>query len=178
MLAFSASLTNRGLPTQVTSQRDVDTLIDSFRADLKALNLWQYYVFDVKGQRQQIKEALDRGQVKPWSGEGIAHKNDVDLARLLKDSGLVQGFGQLGKRYGTTVDPAVAAGIAKAVWVDYRDNHDALADSWTRIIDILNVPQYQEWEEDTKIALDSIKNRLTYARLDEHGPKMGPITAE
>jgi len=49
---------------------------------------------------------------------------------------------------------------------------------WGRIVDVLNVPLYQEWKEDTKIALGNIKSRLKYTRLDEHGPRSGEITRE
>lgn len=177
MMAFSASLKSRGLPSEVHSQKDVDTLIETFRADLKALNLWQYYVLDVKAERQRVKEAIERGQVKPWSGAHVAHKPVADLGPIIKESGNIQGLGKLGKRYGTTVDPSVAAGFVKAAFVNIQGNADALADAWTSVVDVLNVPLYQEWEEDTRIALDSIKNRLTYARLDSNGLKMGPITA-
>ncbi|KAJ8094335.1 bifunctional 4-alpha-glucanotransferase/amylo-alpha-1,6-glucosidase [Marasmius tenuissimus] len=38
------------------------------------------------------------------------------------------------------------------------------------------MPLYQEWEEDTRVAIDNVKNRLKYARLDENGPKLGEIS--
>lgn len=176
MIEFSAKLKEKGLPTEVRSERDVDALMEAFRADLKARNLWQYYVLDVKSERQRVKEAVEHGQVKPWSGAHVTHKSHVEVAQILKDSGNIQGLGGLGKRLGTTVDPAVAAGLVKAAFPDIQHNADALAEAWTRIIDVLNVPLYQEWEEDTKIALDNIKNRLKYARLDPHGPRKGPIS--
>ena len=34
----------------------------------------------------------------------------------------------------------------------------------------------EEWKNDTQAALDNIRNRLRYIRLEEHGPKLGPIT--
>ena len=50
--------------------------------------------------------------------------------------------------------------------------------AWGRVVDVLNVPLYAEWEEDTKVALESVKNRLKYIRLEEGGPKLGEITAK
>jgi glycogen debranching enzyme len=58
--------------------------------------------------------------------------------------------------------------------VNVEDN-DALAEAWARVVDVLNVPLYEEWKADTSAALDQIRNRLVYIRLDESGPKMGNI---
>ena len=75
------------------------------------------------------------------------------------------------------MDGGVAAGLVKAAFVDMGDaNMDSLADAWVRVVDVLNVPLYEEWEEDTRVALDNVKNRLKYTRLDEHGPRMGEIS--
>jgi glycogen debranching enzyme len=48
--------------------------------------------------------------------------------------------------------------------------------TWKDIVDALNLPLYRECEEDVNIALEHIKNRLKYGRLDDHGPKLGEIT--
>ena len=57
-------------------------------------------------------------------------------------------------------------------------DEEALADAWVRVVDVLNVPLYREWEEDTRVALENMKNRLDYTRLAGHGPKLGEITEE
>jgi glycogen debranching enzyme len=74
------------------------------------------------------------------------------------------------------IDGGVAGGLVKAAFVNITNDFDALADAWGRVIDVLNVPLYAEWEEDTKIALESVNNRLKYTRLEEGGPKMGEIS--
>ena len=177
MIEFSGSLESRGLSTVVTSEQDISCLVDAFDSYLKERNMWQYYVFDVKAERSAVKDASEKQDVVVWSGIDVANKTVVELADIMRDSGHIQGYRKLEKRFCTTVSGPVAAGFVKAAFVHLSDN-DALADAWIRVVDVLNVPLYEEWNEDTKAAMDSIRNRVKYTRLDEYGPKMGPITAQ
>ena len=104
-------------------------------------------------------------------------KTVVEVAEIVRDFGIVKGLRSLEKRFGAHVEGPVAAGIVKAAFVDLKDA-DALADAWIRVVDVLNVPLYQEWKDDTAAAIEQIKGRVKYTRLDEHGPKLGPITKE
>ena len=178
MIEFSSTLKSKGLPTSVSSSADVDTLMDAFQDELRKLSLWQYYVLDVVKEKQAIKDALSGGDVSPWSGSNISSKSVVELAEIIRDFGIVTGLRSFEKRYAAHVDGSVAAGIVKAAFVDLGDDIDALSDAWIQVVDVLNVPLYQEWEEDTSAALEQMKGRLKYIRLEEHGPKLGPITEE
>lgn len=175
MIAFSVSLEEKGLPTVITSEADIGVLMAAFQEHINSLNFWQYYVLNVKAERESVKKALSAGNLHPW--EGVAYKSVVELAEILRTSGYVNGIGAPEKRFGTHVEGPVAAGLVKAAFVDIQDV-EALADAWIRVVDVLNVPLYEEWEADTKAAMDGIRNRMKYARLDDHGPKLGPITKE
>lgn len=177
MVEFSASLSSKGLPTTITSSSDVDTLISAFEAELGKRDMWRYYVLDVIKEKQAVKDALTRGNVTAWAGSNIAGKTVVELAEIVRDFGIVKGLRSLEKRFVTRVEGPVAAGIVKAAFVDLNDV-DALADAWIRVVDVLNVPLYQEWKDDTAAAIEQIKGRVKYTRLDDHGPKLGPITKE
>jgi glycogen debranching enzyme len=173
MVDFSASLASKGLPTSITSPKDIDTLMASFGESLKDLHLWQYYVLDVARERVAVKAALSEN-VLPWDGPDVTGKSVVELAQILRSTGKMQGLGLLAGRFNVMVDGGVAAGLVKAAFVNVEDN-DALAEAWARVVDVLNVPLYEEWKADTSAALDQIRNRLVYIRLDESGPKMGNI---
>ncbi|THH32030.1 hypothetical protein EUX98_g2165 [Antrodiella citrinella] len=177
VVSFSASLKSKGLPTSISSQADVDTLIAAFKDQLKQLDMWQYYVLDVINEKKGVQAALTKGDVTSWSGSDIAHKTVAEVADIVRDFGIVKGLRSLEKRYVAHVDGPVAAGIVKAAFVELSDA-DALADAWVRVVDVLNVPLYREWEEDTNAAVEQIKGRVQYTRLDAHGPKLGPITKE
>ena len=175
ILNFSISLQKRGLPIQVTSAADVDTLMHSLTWYLKSLDFWQYYVLDVKAERESVKEALSTDDVIPWDGPDLKAKTTVELFQILRDSGKIIGYRGLAGRFSTKVDGPVAAGFVKAAFSG-TGNVDTLINEWVKVVDVVNVSLYEEWNEDTKVALEHIKNRLKYIRLDDHGPKLGPIS--
>jgi glycogen debranching enzyme len=177
MLRFSASLASKGLPVRVTSEKDVDTLMSAFENEVRSLKLWQYYVLDATKEKDALKYAVQSGQVKSWQGPDIKGKSVVDIAKIVRSSGSIDGLEKFATRFGVRVNGGVAAGIVKAAFVNIVGDVDALTEAWGRIVDVLNVPLYVEWEEDTKVAMENVKNRLTYTRLKEGGLKMRDISA-
>ncbi|KAJ6518635.1 glycoside hydrolase family 13 protein [Mycena sanguinolenta] len=175
IIQLSGELAAKGLPTTVNNQQDLDRLVSAFQDVVKGLNLWQYYVLDVAREKDSVKAALTSQKVVAWEGPSVAHKTVVEIAEIVRASGKIQGLGKFSSRFGVSVDPGVAAGLVTAAFVDISDVN-SLAEAWVRIVDVINVPLYQEWEEDTKVAVDNVKNRLNYTRLDEHGPKLGEIS--
>ncbi|KAI9440605.1 glycoside hydrolase family 13 protein [Lactarius indigo] len=175
IIEFSGSLKDHGLPTAVTSMDDVELLLDAFHDYVRQFNFWQYYVLDVKKEKESVKAAHFSGEIKPWEGPDVKGKSAAELATILRayrDGEFLQGLSKYAKRFGVTVDGAVAAGFILAA----RGSDAELVNAWGDVVDALNLPLYQEWEEDVKIALENIKNRLKYTRLDDNGPKMGEIT--
>jgi glycogen debranching enzyme len=175
MIQFSSSLQSNGLPSVVASDDDINVLIIAFEKVVRELNLWQYYVLDSTRERKSIMAALQSGNITPWSGPDVQNKTVEDLADVLKKADKINGLGRLASRFTIAVDGPVAAGFTTTAFPDIQDK-EALADLWVKIVDVLNVPLYREWEEDTKVALANIRNRLKYARLDAHGPKLGEIS--
>lgn len=175
MVNFSKSLAEKHLPTVISSNDDIDLLLGAFREELKTLNFWQYYVLDVAKEKERIKAALPDAPV--WSGPAVGGKTVVDLANIARSSGILDESKKFHYRFAITSDAEAAAGLIKAAFTELSDE-DALAEAWGRVVDVLNVPLYQEWEEDTRVALDNIKNRAHYTRVADHGPKLGEITEE
>lgn len=175
MVQFSSSLLSNGLPSIITSEDDVNTLVNAFEKVTRELNLWQYYVLDSTRERKSIMDALQSGKITPWSGSNLQNKTVEDLAGVLKNANKINGLGRLASRFSVAVDGPVSAGFTRAAFPDIRDQEE-LADIWVKIVDVLNVPLYREWEEDTKAAIANIRNRLKYTRLDAHGPRVGEIS--
>ncbi|KAI6024074.1 glycoside hydrolase family 13 protein [Pisolithus microcarpus] len=176
ILEFSSSLSGKGLPTRVSCQQDIDTLMAAFADHLKTKQLWQYYVLNAEEEKGALIDAFLSNTIIPWTGEDLAGKTVVELANIVRSARLIEGEGTLASRFVTHVDGGVSAGFIKAAFPKLGNDVDALAQAWARVVDVLNVPLYAEWEEDTKIALDNIKNRSKYTRLDDNGPKLGEIT--
>jgi glycogen debranching enzyme len=59
-----------------------------------------------------------------------------------------------------------------------RTDKAAAYNTMTRILDELNILFYREYDIDTAEILEQVFNRVKYMRLDDHGPKLGPITTE
>jgi glycogen debranching enzyme len=166
------------LPELVSSQDDIETLIRAFKSELDALHLWQYYVLDAAQGKASVMAAVRSNHYAQWDGSSIAGKSVAKLAQTLRASGKIRGLGKLAGRFQVTVDDAVAAGFIKAAFVEMSEDANAFGDAWVRVVDMLNVPLYEEWENDMKVALDNIKSRLVYTRLEENGPKMGKISKQ
>lgn len=173
MIEFSGSLAARGLPSLIHSEADINSLLDAFRAVIESLNHWQYYVLDTTHEKKSVKEALVSAKYTSWSGPDVCGKNFVELAEIFKSRSKIKGLGTFASRFCVKADAGEAAALVKAAFTD-MDN-DGLADAWAKIVDVINVPLYEEWKEDTKVAIDQIKNRVKYTRLDEHGPRLGEI---
>ena len=175
MIDFSTSLAEKGLPTTITCEADIETLVAAFQNFIKGLELWQYYVMDVSLQRAAVKDAIIAGKCRPWAGPDVKGKTVVELSEIIHSLGKIKNLDSFASRFCVTIDPDVAAAMIRAAFVDLADP-DALADSWVKVVDVINVPLYQQWEEDTRITLQNIKNRVRYTRLDERGPMLGEIT--
>ena len=145
---------------------------------LKSKDLWQFYVLDTQEEKAAILSALSSNSIVPWNGKDVNGKSAPAIADIVRSSGLIRGLRTLSSRYCTHVDGDIAAGIMKAAFVHNVDDDQALVEGWERVVDVLNVPLYADWEEDTRIALQMIKNRLEYIRLDSNGPKLGEISKE
>lgn len=159
----------------MTSTADIETLTHALAEYLKSLDFWQFYVLDVKAERERVREALSADKITPWDGPNVAGKTAVEHFQILKDSGKIIGYRGLTGRFSTKVDGSVAAGFVKAAFAGISDI-GALADEWIKVVDVINVSLYEEWDEDTKVASENIKNRLKYTRLDDNGPKLGLIS--
>ncbi|KDR65730.1 hypothetical protein GALMADRAFT_81520 [Galerina marginata CBS 339.88] len=172
---FSGSLSKNGLPTVISSETDLNTIISAFDKVVRGLDLWQYYVLDSVCEKDSVKAALVSGKTEPWTGPNIKGKNVGDLADIFRNEKKITGLDALASRFGVRVEGAIAAGFIQAAFTDLEDA-EALANAWVRVVDVLNVPLYSEWEQDTNTAIGNVRNRVKYTRLDPNGPKMGEIT--
>ncbi|KAJ7070105.1 glycoside hydrolase family 13 protein [Mycena amicta] len=175
IINLSGDLASKNLPTVVTSTNDLDLLVGAVQGVVNDLNLWQYYVLDVAREKDSVKAALSSNKIIAWDGPVVAHRTVVEIAEILRASGKIHGLGKYASRFGVSVDPGVAAGLVKAAFVEVSEI-SSLVDAWARVIDVVNVPLYEECNEDVRAAVDNIKNRMKYTRLDEHGPKLGSIS--
>ena len=124
-----------------------------------------------------MQRALSSSDIPRWTGPDVSGKSVVELAHIFQDSRKISGIGQFGGRFAVRADPEFAAALLKAAFVGLSDLN-ALVETWGRVVDVINVPLYEEANEDLKAALNGVRTRINYARLDPHGPKLGEISAK
>lgn len=174
-MEFSSTLKANNLPTSVSSSADLDVLLDSFGHKLRQeKQLWQYYVLNRSREQTDVAIALTSPN-NPWDGPELRGKTIQELAKVLESGGKIQGLGEYKARYHVHVESSTAASFVCAAYPDIESVED-LSSKWADIVDVINVPLYEEWESDTRVALQNIRNRLEYTRLADHGPKLGEIS--
>jgi glycogen debranching enzyme len=194
LLKFSNNLRALGLPTTLKDIDDLLRVMDGIKTHvIGALRLWEYYVVDVERNAEAVVESWVNGEIsipeQAFGAGGVSateHVKDWSLkqqADFLLDSGFV-GASELASRYMRHVDSKVGAALLTVIYGRYDvASHGALTEgaalrTMTKILDELNLPFYREYDGDTEEILEQVFNRVKYIRLDDHGPKLGPFTAE
>lgn len=189
LLELGANLSSLGLPVDPKTTDDILLIMEAVKKEVIAsLRLWEYYALDVDRDATAAVEAWIQGRTS------LSEKTDrlQDEVEQLKNASLddkvsfiqrhgLRGQDRLGGRYSRRVDEGIAATLLSFCFGKYEsdepgsvDKQAALAEM-VRILDAVNVPLYGEYDTDVKEMLEQLWNRIKYVRLDEHGPKLGPI---
>ena len=107
------------------------------------------------------------------NGADIASLPDKELAVAFAKYCLPEKWDHLGARKGIKVDTARAVEFVQRLGP--KDAAAAMA-TLSKILDVVNVPRYELWDEDHKAIVQNTRNRLKYTRMADDGPKMGEIT--
>ncbi|KAH8815426.1 putative glycogen debranching enzyme [Xylogone sp. PMI_703] len=192
LLEFSKNMEADGLPTDLKSVDDLIEVMDGIKSKVIAeLRLWEYYVIDVERDADACVEAWANGKVQfpkgGFGGPGVGGLEAIRSASLKEQAEFLSANGmlnmdRLGERYRRKVDPAVGGALATAIYGRFGGDSSngpdrAAVRSWlVKVLDELNLPLYKEYDVDVAEILEQIFNRTKYMRLDDHGPKQGPIT--
>ncbi|GAA6056561.1 hypothetical protein JCM3770_004362 [Rhodotorula araucariae] len=187
LLDLSRNLASLGLPTTLASSADLDAVMAHIEHTLlPSLKLYEFYALDVAGQKARFHSAwtsaaLDKTMTAPPQGRGTDLSSLSIEARATRfaETCLPPTWAQLGHRFHAQVDlPQAVAFIAEHLGIAPRSASaaDHAADELARLLDVLNVDRYKQYDEDKKAILDNTRNRVKYTRLDEHGPRHGEIS--
>ena len=184
LLVFGSKLEELGYPVEVKSIDDLVKIMDGIKTHVVAeIRLWEYYTLDVDRDVNAAIEAWAAGKGSVASGPAAAdidtlqHASDKDQAEFLIKYGLL-GTDRLGERYRRHINPDVAASL---ITVNFGKHREGIDDSIIRtklasVFDIVNVSFYEEYDKEIGDTLQQLFNRIKYVRLDDHGPKLGPIS--
>ncbi|KAI9485861.1 MAG: glycogen debranching enzyme [Benjaminiella poitrasii] len=183
LIELSGKFEQVGLPREVRSSADADAIINYIKNNtLKEIKLYEFKVIDVTAQLDKIREVLKSRTVQcdPSLYQNISQSPVKERVALFgKD---VVRDGHLGSRFHKSIDLSQAMSFLLAFnnisSLDQvsEDRVEDLVTSFQGLLNDYNMPLYEEYDEDCKIALDNIKGRLLFTRLAENGPKLGPIS--
>lgn len=179
LLDLGQKLPELGLPTEIKAEDDLVKIMGAVRDVINDIRLWEYYVLDVDRDADAGVEAWVSGNVDQDFLTQPVGTTEEQAAFL--QSGLAD-VDRLGERFRRKVRPEVGAAFITAL-VGKLDSatDEQKADARAKLasgLDIVNVAYYKEYDAESAVILDQLFNRIKYCRLDEHGPKMGPIGAD
>ncbi|KAK8216749.1 bifunctional 4-alpha-glucanotransferase/amylo-alpha-1,6-glucosidase [Zalaria obscura] len=188
LLRYSNELSSRGLPTTLNSVDDLLRIMDGIKTHvIGAIRLWEFYVVNV--------EATTKATVTAWMENNVKYPTDSGAIEGVQDWSLKQkadwliehalsGGDRLGERYHRKVDPQIGGALLQALFGRYNSRVNSMGDersavgTMTRFLNEVNLEFYREYDADISEMMEQVFNRTKYMRLDDHGPKVGPITVE
>lgn len=192
LLELSADLEKLGLPTDVKSTDELMKIMEAVKKDVIAqIRLWEFYVLDVERDADAAVEAWVSGKThlpedKAEMTEKVENLKSApfkDQVEFIQQNGVI-GTDRLGERFRRRADPTLVSSLLSFTLGRYEGESSGAPDKAAarkkvvEILDALNLPFYKEYDADVDEILDQIFNRIKYMRLDDHGPKLGPINTE
>ena len=190
LLRFGTELESYKLPTTLKTTDDLDKVIAGVKKYvIEPLNLWQYYVVDVKPSVEEAVTAWLQGKTSvPEKGfssdvgglEGVKDWSLRQKSDFLRANGFVGADG-LESRFHRSIDPRFGAALLTVLYGRYEAGHSdksAAIKTMTDILNELNEPFYRTYDTDVEVIQQQIHDRVRYLRLDDNGPKLGAIGPE
>lgn len=186
LLKFGQSLDRLGLPSDPKTLDDLLRIMNALRAKvIDGIRLWEFYVVNVKENSKNILEEWKKGKADDIETFAQDLKDIKNLtlsqrADLIRDKAVPTSKQILG-RFGRSVDFRFGAAVLTALFGPFHDSSSDLSsvgEYLIKLLDEVNLPFYREYDADIAEIMEQIFNRVKYIRLDDHGPKLGPITKE
>jgi glycogen debranching enzyme len=188
LLRFSASIADPAtpLPSNIKTEADLKKVMTELRRVVFVdIRLWEFYVVDVLTSLKELESSII-AKVK-YSPDLFIHQNLKKLtlkekARVLREAALT-GADEHGGRHHKKITTKIAMSFMAALLGQELSASspltvDAICDEYKAILNEVNLDFYKAYDEDVETIVSNVENRVKYIRLDEHGPKLGPVTEE
>jgi len=191
LLELGTRLADMGLPTELKSTDDLGQIMDAIKKSvIGEIRLWEYYALDVDRDADAAVESWVAGKVSFPEGsidaggiDALHSASAKDQANFLVKHGL-KGNDRLGERFRRTIRAEVGAALLSVIYGKYEGDSGDTADraaarvKMVEVLDDANLPLYKEYDDEVAEILQQLFNRIKYVRLDDNGPKLGPINAD
>ncbi|KAJ5634158.1 Glycogen debranching enzyme [Penicillium herquei] len=183
LLKFSDDLESLELPTEFKTVEDLVKVMNVLRKEvIEKLRLWEFYAIDVKSNAKNILDAWTSGALDETAAQadylqGFKDLSPKEQGRIAREYGIPNAK-QVRGRFERAVDAKFGASLLTILHGSFdKDQSDAEA-SLSKLLDAVNLPLYEEYDTDVADIMDQLFNRVKYLRIDDHGPKLGPVTKE
>lgn len=183
LLKFGEDLESLGLPTEFKTTEDLVAVMNAMRKQVvDGIRLWEFYAIDVKADKKKILDAWTSGKTDPTSIQQTDMRKFGELT--LKEQGqLTCEYGipaskQVYGRFSRSVDATFGAAALTVLHGDYNQDTSEAEVSLSKLLDAVNLPLYEEYDTDVADIMDQLFNRIKYLRIDDHGPKLGPVSKD
>ncbi|KAH3666669.1 hypothetical protein WICMUC_005486 [Wickerhamomyces mucosus] len=174
LLEFSSNLPSLGYPTNLTNVEDLLKIMDGVKQHvIDELKLWEFYVVDVQSTLKRIElkwPEISKNITKINVPEDIKNSLPKLASFVAKNAGSFT----LKLRYDNNINIVTFLEILNSVF-DFQ-TIDQVKEQSLKLLDEINLPRYQEYDNDIEDILEQIYNRIKFLRIDGHGPKLGEIT--
>ncbi|AQZ11999.1 GDB1 (YPR184W) [Zygosaccharomyces parabailii] len=181
LLSFSKKLQPLGYPTELKSLDDLNKIMTGISKHvLQEFKLWEFYTVDVRKTLDETRQQ--------WSGEftqralsqsldpptHLASAGVKEVAQYVRNHAIKEPFGVLRGRFDNKVDVGKFVVVLQQLYgCEWSED---ILNKAQQILNELNDPLYAEYDADINEAMNQLYNRIKYLRLDDWGPKQGPVT--
>ncbi|KAF9209730.1 hypothetical protein BGZ49_001800 [Haplosporangium sp. Z 27] len=188
LLKFSAKIADpsTAFPSDIKTEQELQEIMTELRKTVFSdIKLWEFYVIDVVSSLQEFKAELEARTAYDHNLFDHASLKQMTLKEksdTLSEAALIGG-GTHGNRHHKKIEISVALSFISALLdVDFSKTEgysvETVCEEYKIILNEVNLEFYKAYDKDVETIISNIENRVKYMRMDEHGPKLGPISEE
>ncbi|KAJ1998827.1 bifunctional 4-alpha-glucanotransferase/amylo-alpha-1,6-glucosidase, partial [Coemansia thaxteri] len=173
LVQFSRNLPDYGLNRMVHSVEDVDRLLTAVNEHvIRPLRLWEFYVVDVEAAIEAVRAAWDSADALEPSDASVLEALSGDQRDDWLRAHIIGSRSHtLSTRFGRTIDPVRTAAVLRHL--GHSDDLEEAIVQLRKLLDLLNLPCYREYDSDVEAIRRNISDRVKYERLDHGSWKYG-----
>jgi len=194
LLEFSRNMQKLGYPTNIRSEGDLMKVMDGIKQHaVSKIRLWEFYVVNVERDTDAIVKVWKEGQVTfPNESFGELGTRGIEEVKgwslkakagwLSKDAMI--GTDRMGERFRRQIDAKKGAALLGLLLGRYDPQTHETSDERVahstvfKLLEEVNLELYREYDRDYSAIIEQLFNRIKYTHIDDHGPKVGPVTED
>lgn len=162
----------------ISNDSDLSKVISLIELEvIEKLNLWQYYVFD-KQSNISLLESIDYSSIDTVLVPENVKQSITELANFTLSHANENDSIVFTTRFANKLNPQNFLKVIFGFFDSNQIDFNQIKSKASEIIDEINVNLYKEFNEDKSVIIDQIRNRIKFQRIEDNGPKLGPITEE